>query len=207
MNFLKQLTEKIRNKQILKKINAEISEMRRIENISSSGFEIYDLEYNLKDRFSRSKIKTIKFSSGYKSLMLTDVYSKTFYLNNDINNWYALIQKIPEGYENFDYNYVSDFVKDFEYCEVCGMKAVKNNTCLHCYSGVWNNDLQEDYPDKESYIKSEQLDLYSITSKLASVNFKRYDNSGFEKNPDFFPSVTKDEVPDYSNKYFINPNK
>ncbi len=181
--------------------------MRRIENISSSGFELYDLEYNLKDRFSWSEIKSIKFSSDYKSLIFIDTNSKQKILSDKTNNWYALIQKIPENYTEFDSAYVKNFIQDFQFCEICGMKAVKNNSCLHCYSDTWTDDLKEDYPNKESYIKSEQLDLYSITSKLASVNFKRYDNSGFEKNPNFLPSVTKKEVSDYSYKYFINPKE
>ena len=41
--------------------------------------------------------------------------------------------KIPGNYTEFDYAYVSNFIKDFQFCEICGMKAVKNNNCLHCF--------------------------------------------------------------------------
>jgi len=208
MNFPKQFTQKNRNKKILKKVNAEISEMRRIENISSFGFELFDLEYNLKNRSSWSEIKPIRFTSDYKSLVFIVINNKQKILPDKTNNCYALIQKIPENYTDFDYAYVSNFIKDFQFCEICGMKAIKNNTCLHCYSNIWDDDLQEDYPQKESYIKSEQLDLYSITSELASVNFKRYDNSGFEKIRIFYLRLQKRKSPTtVTNILLIRRNK
>jgi len=103
----------------------------------------------------------------------------------------------------FNSKNVEEFVKDFKFCEICGMKAVKDETCLHCYSDVWNEELKEDYETKEDYIKADQLDLYSIVSSLSRVDFNRYDNSGFEKNPDFKVSVTKEEVFKYSEENFF----
>ena len=203
MGFFNDIFSKFGNKKAQNDAKKIVNEMRVVKNISTLGFEIYDLNDNLKKSYDWKKIKSIKFSSDFKELHITDFNGNQANIPEKTTNWYALIQKIPETFAEFDHAYVKQFMEDVIFCEVCGMKAVKNGICLHCYSDVWNSELEEDYENKEAYIKAEQLDLYSTINPVAPINLNMYDKSGFEKNPDFKVSVSKEEIFIYSEENFF----
>jgi len=94
MGFFSKIANNFHNKKIVKQINEENSSLRVIKNINSVGFEMYDLYDNLKNQFSWSNIKTIRFSSDYSSLEITDKSEQVHILEKRFSNWYALIQKM-----------------------------------------------------------------------------------------------------------------
>ena len=75
MNFLKNIISKFQNRRASKDVKKIISEIIIIKNISKTGFDIYDLDDNLKNGYKWRNIKSVKFSENYKDLQLICIVS------------------------------------------------------------------------------------------------------------------------------------
>lgn len=85
-------------------------------------------------------------------------------------------------------------------CEICGYKAIgkAKKQCEFCGSFPWDEQKKnKGYDDKQEWLKEEQLFWFALDSLTEKIDF--YDPTvveGFEKDKNWRPSVTKEEIID-----------
>jgi len=187
MKILKKISE-IFEKKSNNKMREEILDKIRIIRVNDNGFTISDSFMKIVDIFEWNLVENIELKDN----------SLFFYLKNGKKitipssyheNWYELIQKIPKGFSNYDYNFVENFINNLQGCEICGMIAIHEEECLCCGNKVWNNVFLDEYQSKEEYIKSLQLiefdQIYS--EKIKTINNKS--KYGFKSFKDWKPLI------------------
>ena len=89
-----------------------------------------------------------------------------------------------------------------EGCRTCGLKAVKDGECKECYSHDPSQELDEEYPNYEAYLREQQMERFSTFEKDEEFGDFKPESDFFEVDPDWKPIVTKEEVLDFSKKEY-----
>ena len=109
--------------------------------------------------------------------------------------WYHLIQEIPTGFKSYDYTYVKNFFKSLKGCEICGLNAVSDRTCLYCDYDTWSDDLLKSFNSKEAYIKQSQLEHFDPGDEDEPIELNNTPKStGFTSNPDWKPLISEADI-------------
>ncbi|MDR2839900.1 MAG: hypothetical protein LBV75_01345 [Paludibacter sp.] len=183
--------------------------MRRILNrkiqsisISNDGFSV--TIGSRKNRTEKTEIflwkdiTSAKFKNNSLSFNFFD--NKKIQIDNKYQNYYQLLRILPKDIKGINYSSINNFFLRLKSCPVCGFKAVDNDGyCLHCYCEMWNESIKEEFPDQQAYIRENQLEAFATYNQNEKVDFYEK-TTGFEKNTDWKPLVTEDEVLEYSKK-------
>ena len=110
-------------------------------------------------------------------------------------SWYQLIQDIPAGFKSYDYTYVKDFFKSLKGCEICGLNAVSDRTCLYCDYDIWSDDLLKNFNSKGAYIKQSQLEHFDPGDEDEPIALNNNpEGTGFTSYPDWKPLITEADI-------------
>lgn len=88
---------------------------------------------------------------------------KYFSFSRQEPNYYLLLKAIPLHLFAKDVQgRISDLFRKLKDCEVCGHKALYQQSCLRCHNEPWGASTyhQEEYGEKLEYIKECQMDLF-----------------------------------------------
>ena len=123
---------------------------------------------------------------------------KKVVLDAYMNGYYLVLKKLPSVLAGSYSLQIQKFFDSLSTCEICGLVAVEEDYCLSCSYDVWSEELKEYYTDKDTYIKEGQLDVFSIEEP--NQPFQNFETSvvGLDKNPNWRPNITKEEVIEYS---------
>ncbi|MBZ4034482.1 hypothetical protein K6T82_06875 [Flavobacterium sp. 17A] len=140
-----------------KNLTSELTEINLLEN----GFSMQE-PFGVKPIILDWKnVENVYFSEDKKQVIIQSL-KKEFVLKNNFMGWYEFIQNVPSKFTNFDFDYVSDFMKSLQPCDICGIVAVKENHCLVCQNVPWNDQING---SKIDYIKQKQLTLFASNIK------------------------------------------
>ncbi|UII28386.1 hypothetical protein LVD15_08145 [Fulvivirga maritima] len=109
--------------------------------------------------------------------------------------WHQLIREVPQGYGNYNYEFVHQYLNSLEGCDICGLKAVYNNECLHCGTEVWSDDIKELSESKNDYVREEQLLWFIVGVDPEKIDINNKPENGFESNPNWKPLISKYDQP------------
>ncbi len=182
-----------------------LNRFHNITDINATGFKIRNIKNIIIEEYIWKNIKDIFFSKEDKSeIVITDIKGEKTAVSKEYANWFLLLKNLRKNFKSFDYNYIQKIFDSFEFCEVCGHKTIDENYCVLCGTDLWTDDLKRDYKNKIEYIKEEQLDIYAVMSSLEKVDFEKFKDSGFKKDPNYKLLVSKEEVYKYSLNFYIN---
>lgn len=103
------------------------------------------------------EVRSIRFSDNYNDVIV-EYLGRQIILRNSNIGWYEFIQNVPSTFENFDFKYVAEFIDSLKPCGVCGIVAVREQTCIVCETIAWNDEIHK---DKVAYLTSKQSEFYA----------------------------------------------
>ena len=113
-------------------------------------------------------------------------------LNKDYSNYYDFIQRVPEGYSDFDYTFVKLFFTKLSGCKCCGLVAVLDNKCLACGFEKWNNSHLDEYDSEQEYNRENQYDLFEPFGD-EEIDINNAQEQGFDSDASWIPIVKKED--------------
>ncbi|MBV8327704.1 hypothetical protein [Chryseobacterium sp.] len=115
-------------------------------------------------------------------------------------NYYLLLKTVPlHLFPEEQQKRISELFQNLKYCEICGYKALHQNTCLRCHYDSWRESETESEREKLNYIKACQMDIF-IDENDYEKYFK-YDRS-FEKSPDYQILFSSSDLREYEKLLF-----
>ena len=170
-----------------------------IRSVTSSGFVIQfdkgriSYDWNEIKSLTLNDMKlSVEFFSKKRKLIIDATYV----------NYYYLLKNIPKIYPTIDYNFLEDFFNSLTTCQFCGLVAFHKDYCLACRCDDWNEELAKEYPNKEEYIRENQLEIFATMDKHEAFSNFKMDCKPFVHDEKWKPMVTKQEVLEYSKKEF-----
>jgi hypothetical protein len=149
-----------------------------------------------------SDFKHVELRNELKEIELIGKKKKV--LEDFMNGYYLLLRKLPSGLAGSDSLKIQTFFDSLSTCEICGLIAVEKDYCLSCSYDVWSEELEEYFSDKDTYIKKGQLDVFSIEKPNQPYHDFTTPTLGLDKDPNWNPKVTREEVLKYSAENYWN---
>ncbi|SIS66080.1 hypothetical protein SAMN05421786_101814 [Chryseobacterium ureilyticum] len=123
---------------------------------------------------------------------------ESFSFSSQNPNYYLLLKTIHDHLFSDDVREnISDLFHTLKDCEICGYKALHENSCLRCGNEAWE-DSQE-YGEKSDYIKDCQVDIFIDEDDFEK--YFKYDRS-FEKVTDHQILFTHNDLNEYEKLLF-----
>ena len=177
----------------------KIKVRKTISRVTSSGFVIkfdkgsisYDWN-EVKSLTLNNMQLTIDFISKKRKLKIDDGYI----------NYHYLLKNIPKGYPTMDYEVVEKFFNSLTTCPFCGLIAFQKGFCLACRCEDWDENKAKEYPNKDAYLRENQLEIFATTDRHESFSNFKMDSKPFVRDEEWKPIVSKQEVLQYSQKEY-----
>lgn len=190
-------------KSIDKEYEKLLENIKTINRIESWGFELEEKE--LIQQISWTEIERVELDSD-NTLTFYRRDEKPISMHPDeYVDWYELLLLLDQYIdvpENIN-AYKKQLLAETEDCPVCGMKAMWEDTCLCCWTDKFDEeDLGDIYESEEDYVKEEQLDLFSTDEKGEEIRLVYDEQTSFERSRFWKPSVTVEEVKEYSRELY-----
>lgn len=181
-----------------------LEDAKTINKIENWGFELE--EKDLIQQISWSEIERVELDSDNTLTFYRREETPISMHPDEYVDWYELLLLLDQ-YIDVPENisaYKKQLLAETEDCPVCGMKAMWEDTCLCCWADKFDEDLGNIYDSEEEYIKKEQLDLFSTDEKGEEIRLVYEEKTSFERNRFWKPSVTIEEVKEYSKELYWN---
>ena len=179
-----------------------LAEAKTINKIESWGFELE--EKDLIQQISWSEIERVELDTDNTLTFYRREESPISMHPDEYVDWYELLLLLDQ-YIDVPENisaYKKQLLAETEDCPVCGMKAMWEDTCLCCWADKFDEDLGDIYDSETAYIKEEQLDLFSTDEKGEEIRLVYEEKTSFERSRFWKPSVTVEEVKEYSRELY-----
>ena len=179
---------KLQNRGTKKFVDDFVKKLRFIEPVNG-GFRIKDYDKNVETEIKWYSVKNAELFEDHIIFHLLNNRPPITVPEKYHQNWYKLIQEVPQDYPSYDYDYVKSFFENLQGCEICGLMAIHKGECLNCGNETWNTELEEEYESKESYIKEMQYDQFAPDEESKKVIISNNADYGFKSYPDWIPLV------------------
>lgn len=178
-------------------LTRDFIEIKIITDIDDYGFTLY---HNQRERrVYWKKVSSIHLKKN-RILLIRLKSLKEIKIDHEYYRWYALLKKISNS--KLKTTEISEFLektfRNLSTCKVCGSIAANHTKCLSCGSDCFNDKLGEEFENETAYIKSEQLELFCTMEREEKIDFHEEAKDGFEKDKNWKPIVTNEEVIEYS---------
>ncbi|MGL6128579.1 hypothetical protein [Chryseobacterium artocarpi] len=123
---------------------------------------------------------------------------ESFSFSSQNPNYYLLLKTIPDHLFSDDVREnISDLFRNLKGCEICGYKALHENSCLRCYNEEWEDS--KGHGEKSDYIKDCQMDIF-----IDEDDFEKYfkNDRSFEKVIDHQILFTHNDLSEYEKLLF-----
>jgi len=128
--------------------------------------------------------------------------NKKIEITADSHQFYLLLRSLPQGYAGLDYSKITEFFANLKPCKICGSIAVQDDACLECATPVYDPEFDVDFSSEAEFIKDNQLSWFCLTDEEVPFHDFKHEYDGFDLDPHWKPIVSKQDVLDYSKKYF-----
>jgi hypothetical protein len=152
-----------------------------------------------------SNIESIYLNKNKNELTIKLKDKKKYNVSEYDLSFYKFLKYSPILNEA-DKAYSNSLFKKVKDCEICGVVSVYEGSCLNCFEFNWeHNILDKAEETKEEYVRNLQLDHFSYDVRDNDCKIDFYmDAQPFERNPQWKPVVTQDEVLAYYKKEYGN---
>jgi len=154
-------------------------------------------------RFYWKEFDDAKFKNNFTEIHFK-VTGKSLVLNNTSSNFGDVLKNLPAGFKSLDYQYITSYLNEFKTCEVCGYISIKDDECLSCETEVWSDEIAEEYDSHEDYLKTNQLEIFSTLSENESFNGFKLEDTKYEQDKNWKPTISEKEILDFSRKEYWN---
>lgn len=156
-----------------------------------------------KELIAWNTIKEVKLHIKPKELVLYFHTGKVLELPYTYENWFVLVQQIPETVATFHKQVVTAMFENFILCPICGVHSFdkEEDTCYCC--NCWSEEAKCDYPSEEEAIFDNQHSflLAHVDNNKVNMNPEIRTNSGFNYDTTWKPIVSENDVLEFLKSY------